>query len=153
MILAGAKEIEVTNLGSPEGIPQFKDAEEVLTAMRSDGLKSAVRGAGINYDEIVMTAVSIREPAVDRAIELKKKGIGPDRILMMVSTDPEHHFANSGTTLTQYWKEAERCIKKATAAGIKMCGTVSTIWGAHQRRNQVAGRRGVHEALVPDRCP
>jgi len=25
---------------------------------------------------------------------------------MMVSTDPEHHFANSGTTLTQYWKEA-----------------------------------------------
>jgi hydroxymethylglutaryl-CoA lyase len=49
---------------------------------------------------------------------------------MMVATDPEHHFANSGTTLTQYWKEAERCIKKATAAGIKMCGTVSTIWGS-----------------------
>ena len=32
MILAGAKEIEVTNLGNPEGIPQFKDAEQVLTA-------------------------------------------------------------------------------------------------------------------------
>ncbi len=130
MILAGAKEIEVTNLGSPEGIPQFKDAEEVLTAMRSDGFKKRCARAGINYDEIVMTAVSIREPAVDRAIELKKRGIGPDRILMMVSTDPEHHFANSGTTLTQYWKEAERCIKKATGAGIKMCGTVSTIWGS-----------------------
>ena len=77
-----------------------------------------------------MTAVTIREPAVDTAIELKKKGIGPDRILMMVSTDPEHHFANSGTTLTQYWKEAERCIKKAADVGIKMCGTVSTIWGS-----------------------
>jgi hydroxymethylglutaryl-CoA lyase len=49
---------------------------------------------------------------------------------MMVSTDPEHHFANSGTTLTQYWKEAERCIKKAADAGMKMCGTVSTIWGS-----------------------
>jgi hydroxymethylglutaryl-CoA lyase len=49
---------------------------------------------------------------------------------MMVSTDPEHHFANSGTTLSQYWKEAERCIKKAADAGIKMCGTVSTIWGS-----------------------
>jgi hydroxymethylglutaryl-CoA lyase len=130
MILAGAKEIEITNLGSPEGIPQFKDAEAVLTAMRSDGFKKRCARAGINYDEIVMTAVSIREPAVDRAIELKKRGIGPDRILMMVSTDPEHHFANSGTTLTQYWKEAERCIKKATDAGIKMCGTVSTIWGS-----------------------
>lgn len=130
MILAGAKEIEVTNLGSPEGIPQFKDAEQVLTALRSDAFKKRVARAGINYDEICMTAVSIREPAVDRAIELKQKGIGPDRILMMVSTDPEHHFANSGTTLTHYWKEAERCIKKAADVGIKMCGTVSTIWGS-----------------------
>lgn len=130
MILAGAREIEVTNLGSPEGIPQFKDAEQVLTAMRSDAFKKRVARAGINYDDLCMTAVSIREPAVDRAIELKQKGIGPDRILMMVSTDPEHHFANSGTTLTAYWKEAERCIKKAADAGIKMCGTVSTIWGS-----------------------
>jgi len=49
---------------------------------------------------------------------------------MMVSTDPEHHFANSGTTLSMYWKEAEICIQKAADAGIKMCGTVSTIWGS-----------------------
>jgi hydroxymethylglutaryl-CoA lyase len=48
----------------------------------------------------------------------------------MVSTDPEHHFANFGTTQTQYRREAERCIKKATDAGIKMVGTVSTIWGS-----------------------
>jgi hydroxymethylglutaryl-CoA lyase len=49
---------------------------------------------------------------------------------MMVSTDEEHHFANSGTTLPDYWREAERCIKKAADAGIKMNGTVSTIWGS-----------------------
>ena len=49
---------------------------------------------------------------------------------MMVSTEEEHHFANSGTTLPDYWKEAERCIKKCQDAGIKMCGTVSTIWGS-----------------------
>ena len=129
-ILAGCRELEVTNLGSPEGIPQFKDAEQVMTAMRSDNFKKRCERAKIKYDEIVFTNVSIREPAVDRAIEMKKKGIGPDRILMMVSTDPEHHFANSGTTLSQYWREAERCIKKAADAGIKMCGTVSTIWGS-----------------------
>ena len=73
MILAGAKEIEVTNLGSPEGIPQFRDAEQVLTALRSDGFKKRCERKGINYDGIVMTAVTIREPAVDRAIELRKK--------------------------------------------------------------------------------
>lgn len=130
MILAGAKEIEITNLGSPEGIPQFRDAEEVFAAMRSEQFRKRCERAGINLDEVVMTAVTIREPAVDRAIELRKRGIGPDRILMMVSTDPEHHYANSGTTLIQYWREAERCIKKARDVGIKMCGTVSTIWGS-----------------------
>jgi len=130
MILAGAKEIEVTNLGSAVTTPQFADAEQVLTALRSDEFKKRCARAKINYDELVMTAVTIRETAVDRAIELKQKGIGPDRILMMVSTDPEHHFANSGTTLSQYWREAERCIKKAADHGMKMCGTVSTIWGS-----------------------
>jgi hydroxymethylglutaryl-CoA lyase len=130
MILAGAKEIEMTNLGSAVTTPQFRDAEEVMTALRSDSFKKRCARANINYDELTMTAVTIREGAVDRAIELKQKGIGPDRILMMVSTDPEHHFANSGTTLSQYWREAERCIAKARDAGIKMCGTVSTIWGS-----------------------
>lgn len=130
LIMAGAREVEVTNLGSPLTTPQFVDAEEVLASLRSDSFKKRVAKAGINYDDLIITAVTIRESAVDRAIELKKKGIGPDRILMMVSTDPEHHFANSATTLTQYWREAERCIKKSRDAGLKMCGTVSTIWGS-----------------------
>ncbi|HOS78415.1 MAG: pyruvate carboxyltransferase [Syntrophales bacterium] len=130
MILAGCREIELTNLGNPAGIPQFRDAEQVLSYFRGDRFLKRIARKGIKPEDIMFTAVTIREPAVDRAIELKNKGIGPDRILMMVSTDPEHHFANSGTTLSMYWKEAERCIQKAADAGIKMCGTVSTIWGS-----------------------
>jgi len=130
MILAGCKELEVTNLGSPLTTPQFADADTVLAHFRSEGFKKKCSKNNINYDELVFSAVTIRESAVDRAIELKKQGIGPDRVLMMVSTDPEHHFANSGTTLSQYWREAERCIAKARDAGIKMCGVVSTIWGS-----------------------
>jgi hydroxymethylglutaryl-CoA lyase len=104
--------------------------DEVLAHFRSDSFKKRCAQRKINYGELVFSAVTIRESAVDRAIELKKKGVGPDRVLMMVSTDPEHHFANSGTTLSQYWREAERCIKKCRDAGIKMCGVVSTIWGS-----------------------
>ncbi len=130
MIMAGCRELEVTNLGNPSGIPQFRDAEKVLGYFRGDKFKKNCERKGINPTDITFTAVTIREVAVDRAIELKKQGIGPDRILMMVSTDPEHHFANSGTTLSQYWKEVERCIKKASDVGIKMNGTVSTIWGS-----------------------
>ena len=131
MALAGCKEIELTNLGNPAGMPQFKDADIVCKYFKQgDRFKKRCARKGINPDDITFTAVTIREPAVDKAIEMRKEGYGPDRILMMVSTEEEHHFANSGTTLPNYWAEAERCVKKANDAGIKMVGTVSTIWGS-----------------------
>ncbi|MGE0084971.1 MAG: pyruvate carboxyltransferase [Desulfococcaceae bacterium] len=130
LIMAGCRYIEVTNLGNPYLMPQFRDAEELLAHLRGDRFRKKCEKAGINYDDICLTCITIREGAVDRAIKLKEKGIGPDRVLMMVSTEEQHHFANSGTTLPDYWREAERCIKKCTDAGIKMCGTVSTIWGS-----------------------
>ncbi len=130
LIFAGCRNIEVTNLGNPYLMPQFRDAEELLTHLRSDRFKNRCAKRNINYDDIVLTCITIRESAVDRAIALKEKGIGPDRLLMMVSTEEQHHFANSGTTLPDYWKECERSIKKCNDAGMKMCGTVSTIWGS-----------------------
>jgi hydroxymethylglutaryl-CoA lyase len=130
LIFAGCRYIEVTNLGNPYLMPQFSDAEALLTHLRSDRFKKRCEKKGVAYDEICLTAITIRESAVDRAIELRKRGIGPDRLLMMVSTEEEHHFANSGTTLPNYWKECERSIQKCNDAGMKMCGTVSTIWGS-----------------------
>jgi hydroxymethylglutaryl-CoA lyase len=130
LIFAGCRNIEVTNLGNPKSMPQFSDAEELLAHLRSNDFVSRAAKRGISMEDVVLTAITIREPAVDRAIELKKRGVGPDRVLMMVSTEEQHHFANSGTTLPNYFKEAERCIKKCSDAGIKMCGTVSTIWGS-----------------------
>jgi hydroxymethylglutaryl-CoA lyase len=127
LILCGIKHLEVTNFGNPKLMPQFKDADELLKRLRDSKKLSR---AGVNWDDITLTVITIREKSVDRAIAAKKDGYGPDRVLMMVSTDEEHHFANSGTTLPDYWAEAKRCIEKTTAAGIKMCGTVSTIWGS-----------------------
>ncbi len=130
LAFAGVKRMEVTNLGSPRVMPQFRDAEEVLKGVHDEIFLKRLAKRNRKREDIEWTAVTIREPAVDRAIELKEKGYGPDRVLMMVSTDEEHHFANSGTSLPAYWKEAEHCIKKCKDAGIKMCGTVSTIWGS-----------------------
>ncbi len=130
IVFAGCRHIEVTNLGNQYIMPQFKDAEEVLAHLRSDRFKKKCERKGVNYDDIVISAVTIREPGVDRAIALKEKGIGPDRVLMMTSTEEKHHFANSGCTLPEYWKEAERSTQKCNDAGIQMCGTVSTIWGS-----------------------
>ncbi len=130
LIFAGCRNIEVTNLGNPFLMPQFGDAEALFKHLRSDRFKERCQRKGIAYEDLVLTAITIREPSVDRAIRMREQGIGPDRILMMVSTEEEHHFANSGCTLPEYWREAERSIRKCHDAGIKMCGTVSTIWGS-----------------------
>ena len=130
LAFAGVRSLEVTNLGNPRVMPQFKDAEDVLKGIRGEIFEKRLVKKGIKPVDVEWTAITIRESAVDRAIELKEKGYGPDRVLMMVSTDEEHHFANSGTTLPAYWREAEKCIRKCKDAGIKMCGTVSTIWGS-----------------------
>jgi hydroxymethylglutaryl-CoA lyase len=130
MIFAGCRNIEVTNLGNPYLMPQFRDAEEVLGQLRGDRFKNSCAKRGIDPAAITITAVTIREGAVDRAVALREKGIGPDRCLMMVSTEEQHHFANSGLSLPAYWKECERAIRKCRDAGMQMCGTVSTIWGS-----------------------
>ena len=130
LIFAGCRNIEVTNLGNPYLMPQFSDAEELFKHLRSDRFKERCARKGIPYEEIVMTAITIREPSVDRAVRMREQGFGPDRLLMMVSTEEEHHFANSGCSLPEYWLESQRCIQKCHDAGMKMCGTVSTIWGS-----------------------
>jgi Isopropylmalate/homocitrate/citramalate synthases len=123
LILAGYRRIEVTNLGNPKAMPQFADADELLRQIRNSKRISKQIG------EVELTAITIRERAVERAIELNKEGVGPDRILMMVSTSASHMKKNSGLDHAGYWAEAERAIRKAHDAGIKVNGTVSTIWG------------------------
>ncbi|RLC52237.1 MAG: pyruvate carboxyltransferase [Candidatus Cloacimonadota bacterium] len=123
LILAGFKKIEVTNFGNPKGMPQFADADDLMKALHKSKIVKDI------LPEVEVTAVTIRERAIERAIQAKKEGWGPDRILLMVSTSESHHRKNSGISLEEYWKMSEEYIKKANDAGIKVNGTVSTIWG------------------------
>lgn len=123
LILAGFKHLEVTNLGNPKGMPQFKDADELFRMIRnSKRVKHLI-------NDVVLTAITIRERSIERAIIAKKEGYGPDRILLMVSTSESHQIKNSGINLAEYWKMSEEWVKKALDAGLKVNGTVSTIWG------------------------
>lgn len=123
LILSGFKYIEVTNLGNPKGMPQFKDAEELFKRLRTS------KNIAHLIKDTVLTAITIREKAVERAIQARLEGWGPDRILLMVSTSESHQFKNSGLSLKDYWKMAEEWVKKARDAGMYVNGTVSTIWG------------------------
>ena len=104
-------------------MPKFRDADEVLKCLRASKKISGLIG------QTSLTAITIREKAIERAIRAKKDGFGPDRILLMVSTSESHHIKNSGIGLDEYWKMAEKYIPLAHDAGLKVNGTVSTIWG------------------------
>ena len=123
LILAGFRKIEVTNFGNPKGMPQFADADDLMKALHNSKIIKDI------LPEVEVTAVTIRERSIERAIQAKKEGWGPDRILLMVSTSETHQKKNSGLNLADYWKMSEEYIKKAIDAGIKVNGTVSTIWG------------------------
>lgn len=123
LLLCGFKHIEVTNFGNPAGMPQFKDAEILMRSIRNSKKIAHL------IKDVSLTCITIREKAVERAIQAKKEGWGPDRILLMVSTSESHHKKNSGLSLDDYWKMAEKYIKMANDVGIKVNGTVSTIWG------------------------
>lgn len=122
-ILAGFKHIETTNFGNPRGLPQFKDADLLMQKLyKSKKVKHLL-------NDVTLTAITIRERSIERAIQAKKDGYGPDRILMMVSTSEAHQKVNSGIYLDEYWKMCEKYIPKCHDAGILVNGTVSTIWG------------------------
>lgn len=123
LILAGFRHIELTNLGNPAGMPQFRDADELLKRLRSSKTVASL------LDKVSVTCITIREKAIERAIRARQEGWGPDRILLMVSTSESHHRKNSGISLDEYWKMAEKYIPMARDAGLKVNGTVSTIWG------------------------
>ncbi len=123
LVLAGFKRIEVTNFGNPKGMPQFKDADAVMKQLRNS------KKIGHMLKDVELTTITIREKAVDRAVRAREEGYGPDRILFMVSTSESHHRTNSGLSLDDYWKMCEKYIPIAHDAGMKVCGTVSTIWG------------------------
>jgi len=123
LILAGFKHLEVTNLGNPKGMPQFRDSDDLFKLIRKSKVVKHL------IDDVMLTAITIRERAVERAIVAKQEGWGPDRILLMVSTSESHQKKNSGLSISEYFKMGEEWVKKAIDAGIKVNGTVSTIWG------------------------
>ena len=135
LILAGFKRMEATNYGHPKFVPFFPDATEVLKRLLNSETK-APDGKTIgemmkrNGGDVELTAVTIHESGAERAFKDFDAGHGPDRILQMTSTCPEHQRANSGKTHDQYFEMTEQTIKAAHSRGMVVNGTVSTIWGS-----------------------
>jgi hydroxymethylglutaryl-CoA lyase len=135
LIMAGFKRMEATNYGHPVFVPFFPDATEVLKRLLNSETRTPdgrIIGEMMkqNGGDVELTAVTIHESGAERAFRDFDAGYGPDRILQMTSTCPEHQKANSGKTHDQYFAMTEQTIKAAHSRGMVVNGTVSTIWGS-----------------------
>jgi hydroxymethylglutaryl-CoA lyase len=135
LIMAGFKRMEATNYGHPVFVPFFPDATEVLKRLLNSETRTPdgrIIGEMMkqNGGDVELTAVTIHESGAERAFKDFDAGYGPDRILQMTSTCPEHQKANSGKTHDQYFAMTEQTIKAAHSRGMVVNGTVSTIWGS-----------------------
>jgi len=146
LILAGYRRVEVTNLGNPKAMPQFADADEVLKGIRTSKRLAAV------IEDVELTAITIRERAVDRAIALRQAGQGPDRILMMVSTSASHMKKNSGLDHAGYWAEAYQAMDYRHGP-IAIAAPRRAVWAFGDIPTASLNRRSSCRALNPNRAP
>ena len=112
----GFKNIEVTSFSNPKRIPQFRDTEDVLRGIK--------RRPGTIYQ-----AVTLTEKAIERAIDMKHKGFGPDKVVTMISTSQSHNLVNAGELHDEHFRKLEKWARMVKDAGMIYCGTVGTVFG------------------------
>ncbi len=111
LLRAGLKRIEATSFVSPKWVPQLGDAEEVLS------LLPAVPG-------VTYSALCPNERGLQRALSTRIPEIG-----VFISASETHNQKNVNKTVAQTLETFRGVIAPAVAAGLRVRGYVSTLWG------------------------
>jgi hydroxymethylglutaryl-CoA lyase len=111
---AGFRRIEITSFSHPQQVPQFADAEAVL--------KGVKRRPGVLFK-----ATCPNPQAVNRALEAKQGGWGPDEISLLVSASEGHSQKNLHRTREEQWLNVAEMAALARDNFV-MVGTISVVF-------------------------
>jgi hydroxymethylglutaryl-CoA lyase len=111
---AGFRRVEITSFSHPAQVPQFADAEEVL--------KRVPRRAGVRFK-----ATCPNPRAVQRALDAKAAGYGPDEISLLVSASEGHSRRNLKRSRDEQWRNVADMAALARGAFV-LVGTVSVAF-------------------------
>ncbi len=111
LVDAGISRLEVGSFVASKWVPQMADADEVCRMIE--------RRPGVTYAGLCPNARGL-----DRALAAKV-----DEIAVFVSASETHNSKNVNKTIQQTLKAFEPVIGPAVAAGLKVRGYVSTMWG------------------------
>jgi hydroxymethylglutaryl-CoA lyase len=116
MVEAGFTKMEATSFAHPKYLPQFADAEEVLSRIP--------RKPGVNYRGICTTM-----RAIDRAKKSKDEGYGVDEIAMVISASEAHNLANVNMSHDENRKLLEEMTRASLDSDHVVFGWVLTSFG------------------------
>ncbi|HEX9049771.1 MAG TPA: hydroxymethylglutaryl-CoA lyase [Anaeromyxobacter sp.] len=140
---AGLRRIEATSFVSPRWIPQLADAADVTA-----GLPAL---PGVSYVVLVPNAKGL-----DRLREaLHRPGAGgaPVEAAVFMSASETHNRKNVNKTVDESLRELEALVPAAHAAGLRVRGYVSTVWGCpYEGRIEPARAAAVVSRLVALGC-
>jgi hydroxymethylglutaryl-CoA lyase len=116
---AGLHRIEATSFVSPRWIPQLADAADVTEALPAL--------PGVSYVVLVPNAKGL-----DRLVEaLRRAGAARAGVeaAVFLSASETHNRKNINKTVDETLREFESLVPAARAAGLRVRGYVSTVWG------------------------
>jgi hydroxymethylglutaryl-CoA lyase len=119
LVDAGLTRIEATSYVSPRWIPQLSDAAELTRALPPV--------PGVSYVVLVPNAKGL-----DRLLEaLRGAGANPPPVeaAVFLSASETHNQRNINKGVEETLREFEPLIAAARAAGLRVRGYVSTVWG------------------------
>ncbi len=140
---AGLRRIEATSFVSPRWIPQLADPAEVTAALPA--------APGVSYVVLVPNAKGL-----DRLLgALRRRGPGgpPVEAAVFMSASETHNRKNVNRTVEESLRELEALVPAAHAAGLRVRGYVSTVWGCpYEGRIDPARAAAVVGRLVAVGC-
>lgn len=111
---AGFRRIEITSFSHPGQVPQFADADEVL--------KRVPRRPGVRFK-----ATCPNPRAVQRALDARAAGYGPEEISLLVSATEGHSRRNLRRSRDEQWANVAEMATLGRGAFV-MVGTVSVAF-------------------------
>jgi hydroxymethylglutaryl-CoA lyase len=140
---AGLRRIEATSFVSPRWIPQLADAADVTAALPAL--------PGVSYVVLVPNAKGL-----DRLLEaIRRPGAAgaPVEAAVFMSASETHNRKNVNRTVDESLRELETLVPAAHAAGLRVRGYVSTVWGCpYEGRIDPARAAAVVSRLVALGC-
>jgi len=111
LVRSGLRRIEVTSFVSPKWVPQMADADQVA--------HMATPPEDVRFSALVPNG---------RGLE-RARAANLGEVAVFLSASGTHNLKNVNKTVEQTLRAFDRVIEPAVAAGVRVRGYVSTVWG------------------------